>query len=385
MRQTFLPYNQPDVGEEEIEAVAAAIRSRWLTRGPLTERFEHHLSSYLDGVRVVAVNSCTAGLYLALMAAGIGPGDEVITTPYTFAASVNVIVHVGATPVLVDIDPKTGNIDPGAVEAAIGERTRAILPVHFAGHPADLDAMNRMRDHHGLTIIEDAAHAIGARHRGRRVGTHGNLTAFSFYATKNLTTGEGGALVVPDPEMAEHVRLLSLHGMSRHAWNRYSEAGSWHYDVVAAGFKFNMTDVDAAMGLVQLRRLDAMQERRRQIAARLHQGLEGLPLTLPTVAPEAEHAWHLYPVRLHLEAIHGTRGDVVEELKTKNIGTSVHFIPIHLHSYYQNRYGWQSGQFPRAEAYYQSEISLPLYPTMSDGDVDDVVEAVRDVLLHRLR
>lgn len=385
MRATFLPFNQPDLGPEEVEAVSHAIQSHWITRAGITTEFEAELSQYLDGVSVLALSSCTAGMHVALLACGIGPGDEVITTPYTFAASVNVILHAGATPVLVDVDPQTGNIDPSRIEDRIGPHTKAILPVHFAGHPVDLAAINTLRDHYHLTVIEDAAHAIASRYRSRKIGTHGNITAFSFYATKNLTTGEGGALVVPDPEVMEKVRMLSLHGMSRNAWNRYADQGSWFYTIELAGFKYNMTDIQAAMGRVQLKKLDAMQGRRQAIAARFTEGLKGLPVFPPHVQPNVGHAWHLYPLRLDLDAIEGDRADVIRDLKALNIGTSVHFIPIHLHPYYQKQLGYQVGDFPLAEKFYASEISLPLYPTMTDRDADDVLEALAEVLSRRLR
>jgi dTDP-4-amino-4,6-dideoxygalactose transaminase len=262
MRETFLDYNRPAVTEAEVDAVVDAVRSLWLTRGPRVGQFEAALADYLHAPHVVAVNSCTAALHLALVAAGIGPGDEVVTTPITFAASVNVIIHVGATPVLADVDEATGLLDPRAAEAALTPRTRAILPVDYAGFAADLDAFRALADAHRLVLVEDAAHAIATRYRGRLVGQDGHWTAFSFYATKNLATGEGGALVCPDEGAAEQVRQLSLHGMSKNAWNRYTEHGSWYYEIVAPGFKYNMTDIQAALGLVQLGRLDALQARR---------------------------------------------------------------------------------------------------------------------------
>lgn len=385
MRDNFLPYNQPDIDEEEVQAVADAIRSQWITRAGITAQFESDLSSYLDGAPVMALSSCTAGMHLALLAAGIGPGDEVITTPYTFAASVNVIIHAGAKPVLVDIDPETGNIDPNRIEDRIGPKTKAILPVHYAGHPVDLDAINQLRDRHHLLVIEDAAHGIASTYHGKKIGTHGNITAFSFYATKNLTTGEGGAVVVPDPEMADKVRMLSLHGMSRNAWNRYEEKGSWFYSIELPGFKYNMTDIQAAMGRVQLKKLPRMQARRQMLAQHLTRGLEGLPVTTPQERADVEHAWHLYPLRVNLEEINGDRGDIINDLKALNIGTSVHFIPIHLHPYYQKALGLKPGDFPLAEAFYQREISLPLYPTMTDRDADDVLEALSVSLSRRMR
>ena len=385
MRETFLPYNQPDIGSDEVEAVSQAIQSRWITRAGITTQFEAELSQYLDGMPVLALSSCTAGMHVALLASGIGPGDEVITTPYTFAASVNVILHAGATPVLVDIEPDTGNIDPNRIEERIGPKTKALLPVHYAGHAVDLEAINTLRDRYGLTVIEDAAHAMASGYQSKKIGTHGNITAFSFYATKNLTTGEGGALVVPDPDVMEKVRMLSLHGMSRNAWNRYEDQGSWFYTIELPGFKYNMTDIQAAMGRVQLKKLEAMQNRRQEIAARLTAGLEGLPVIPPHVRPNVEHAWHIYPLRVQLDAIQGDRGDLIKDLKALNIGTSVHFIPIHLHPFYQRQLGYKPGDFPQAERFYEGEISLPLYPTMTDHDVDDVLEALSLALSRRLR
>lgn len=379
MRDTFLPYNQPHLTDHEKDAIIRVLDSKWITRGPQCAAFESALSEKL-AAPVVAVSSCTAALHLALLISNIGPGDEVITTPLTFAASVNVITHVGARPVLVDINPRTGNIDPEQVERAIGPKTRAILPVHYGGYPVDMKAINRLRDAYHLTVIEDAAHALDTYYEGRPIGSWGNLTAFSFYATKNLTTGEGGALVVPDAELVDQVRTYSLHGLSLNAWNRYSEKGSWHYDVDVPGYKYNMTDIEAALGLVQLQKLPLMQARRSEIARHYHHAFAELPVILPSEPSNGQHAWHLYALRVKAGALRGDRDDIIEGLTQRNIGTSVHFIPIHQHRYYRRTLGYQAGDFPYAEEFFHQEISLPLYPGMTDGDVNDVIAAVTETI-----
>ncbi len=378
-RSTFLPFSPPAISEEEIAAVADTLRSAWITTGPKTKRFESEFAQYLGAPAALALNSCTAGLHLALITLGIGPGDEVITTPMTFCSSVNVIEHVGARPVLADIVPDTLTIDPMRVAEAITPRTRAIMPVHYAGHPADMAPLLEIARQHDLYVIEDAAHALPASYRGQRIGTIGDLTAFSFYATKNLTTAEGGMLTGA-PELIERARLLSLHGMSHDAWKRYDASGSWYYEVVEAGWKYNMTDIQAAIGLVQLQRLPTMQQRRREIVARYNEAFgQDDALQIPTERPDAESAWHLYVLRLNLDRLTVDRARFIEELRTRNIGTSVHFIPIHLHPYYRDKYGFQPEDFPVAYREYQRLISLPLHPGLSDDDVQDVIAAVKDV------
>ncbi|MGC8489735.1 MAG: DegT/DnrJ/EryC1/StrS family aminotransferase [Clostridia bacterium] len=380
MRTTFLDYNRPDVTDREVSAVVDAVRSYWLTRGPRVGQFEQALRTFIGQPNLVVMNSCTAALHLALVAAGIGPGDEVITTPLTFAASVNVILHVGATPVLADVHPETGLLDVDAVRAAITPRTRAVLPVDYAGFAVDLDAFRELCKSRDLVLVEDAAHAIATRYKGRLVGSYDHFAAFSFYATKNLATGEGGALSCPTPEMAERVRLLSSHGMSKNAWSRYTEAGSWYYEIHEAGYKYNMTDLQAALGLVQLERLHALQDRRAEIARAFNDAFAQDPALVPPVTPpDVEPAWHIYPLRIREQALTINRDRFFEELKARQIGCSVHFIPIHFHPYYHERFGWPEGSYPNAEAYFRGEISLPLYPGMSDQDVADVVEAVRGV------
>jgi dTDP-4-amino-4,6-dideoxygalactose transaminase len=384
-RRTFLPFSPPCIGEEEIREVVDTLRSDWITTGPKTKRFEQQFARYLGAPEALALNSCTAGLHTALATLGIGPGAEVITTPMTFTASVNVIEHVGARPVLVDVEPDTLNLDPVLVEAAITPRTRAILPVHYAGHPVDLDAIDELARAHGLVVLEDAAHALPARYKGRRIGRGPNPTAFSFYATKNLTTGEGGMLT-GDPEFLARARVLSLHGMSRDAWRRYDKGGSWRYDVLVPGFKYNMTDIQAALGLWQLRKLEQFQQRRREIVGRYSQSFADIDaLEVPVARPEVEHAWHLYVLRLRPEALRIGRDEFLEELARRNIGASVHFIPIHLHPYYRDKYGYAPDAFPEAYTNFERILSLPLNPRLTDPDVTDVIEAVRDIVRTRRR
>lgn len=379
-RETFLPFSPPDITEEEIEAVSAVLRSGWITTGPRTEQFEQEFAAYVGAEGALALNSCTAGLHLALVALGIGPGAEVITTPMTFCSSVNVIEHVGARPVLADIDPQTLTLDPARVAEAITPRTKAIMPVHYAGHPAEMAPLLALAREHDLYVIEDAAHALPAYYEGHPIGSLGDLTAFSFYATKNLTTAEGGMLTGA-PELIERARVLSLHGMSRDAWNRYGQGGAWFYEVVAPGFKYNMTDIQAALGLAQLHRLEAMQARRREIVVRYNSALSGLAaVQTPVERPNARHAWHLYVLRLNLERLSIDRAQFIQELAARNIGSSVHFIPIHLHPYYRNKYEWQPADFPVAYAEYQRVVSLPLSTRLSDADVADAIAAVADIV-----
>lgn len=375
-RAEFLPFSPPCLGEEEIAEVVDTLRSDWITTGPKTHRFAREFAEYVQAPAALPLNSCTAGLHTALATLGIGAGDEVITTPMTFAASVNVVEHVGARPVLVDVEPDTLNIDPDAVAAAVTPRTRAIIAVHYAGHPAELDALRAIADEHRLTLIEDAAHALPARYRGALVGSGANPAAFSFYATKNLTTGEGGMLT-GDAEFLDRARVVSLHGMNRDAWKRYAKDGSWRYDVVLPGFKYNMTDIQAAIGLCQLRRLESFQARRREIVGAYAAAFASEPaLELPVARPEVEHAWHLYVLRLQTAALSIGRDEMIERLTACNVGTSVHFIPVHLHPYYRDKYGWRPDDFPVANGAFERMLSLPLNPRMTDRDVADVIEAV---------
>jgi len=379
-RSAFLPFSPPLIGEEEIREVVDTLRSSWITTGPKTKRFESEFATYVEAPGALALNSCTAALHTALVTLGIGPGDEVITTPLTFAASVNVIEHVGAQPVLVDVEPDTLNIDPGEVEAAITLRTRVILPVHYAGHPVNLDPLRALADRHRLALVEDAAHAVSARYKGRLIGSGANPAAFSFYATKNLTTAEGGMLT-GDPDFLARARVVSLHGMSRDAWKRYDKGGSWFYEVLLPGFKYNMTDIQAALGVCQLRKLEQFQHRRREVVSQYNRAFADEPaLELPVTRPEVEHAWHLYVLRLRPEALTIDRDRFIQELAERNIGSSVHFIPIHLHPYYRDKYGFTPNTFPVAYDSYTRMLSLPLSAGLSDRDAGDVIEAVLDVV-----
>jgi len=380
MRNTFLPFSPPLIEEEEISEVIDTLKSDWITTGPKTKKFEEEFKNYFNAPSALALNSCTAALHTALVTLGIGAGDEVITTPMTFCASVNVIEHVGARPILVDVEPDTLNIDPNKIENAITSKTKAILPVHYSGHPVELDYIYDIAKKYNLFVIEDAAHAISAKYKGRYIGSSSNPVCFSFYATKNLTTAEGGMLT-GDPEFIEKARIISLHGMSKDAWKRYSKEGSWYYEVVFPGYKYNMTDIQASIGLWQLKKIERFQKRRKEIVRMYNDSFsKEEALEIPVERPYVEHAWHLYVLRLNLQVLKIDRNQFIEELRIRNIGTSVHFIPIHLHPYYRDKYGFKPNDFPVAYENYLKIISLPLYPRMSNEDVYDVIEAVIDVV-----
>ncbi len=376
VEEPFLPFSPPLIGEEEIAEVVDTLRSGWISTGPKTKRFEEEFAACVGAPAALALNSCTAGLHVALATLGIGPGDEVITTPMTFCSSVNVIEHVGARPVLADVAPDTLNISPEAVAAAMSPKTKAILPVHYSGHPAELAPLRELAAARGVSIVEDAAHAVPASYRGQPIGGSDTPTAFSFYATKNVTTGEGGMLT-GSPEFLEKARVLSLHGMSRDAWRRYEKGGSWFYEVVSAGFKYNMTDIQAALGLWQLRKLASFQERRRAIVARYRAALGGCAaLELPACREDVEHAWHLFVLRLRPDALRIDRDRFIEEMTQRGIGTSVHFIPVHLHPYYAGKYGYRPEDLPVAYSNYRRLLSIPLNVTLTDAQVDRVAAAV---------
>ncbi len=391
MDSFFIPFHRPSIGPEEIDEVTKTLLSGWLTSGPRTEQFEREFAAYVRTPHALAVNSCTAGLHLALAALGIGPGDEVITTPLTFCATVNCIIHVGATPVLADIG-EDGNIDPESIEKRITKRTRAIIPVHLAGHACNMKAIWDIAKRFGLAVVEDAAHAVGTRIGNRLIGTadpnhedKSDAVAFSFYATKNLTTGEGGMVTTHDPSLAERLRILCLHGISKDAWNRYTERGSWYYEVVDGGFKYNLSDIQSAIGIHQLRKQERFLETRTCFANLYNRLFSDVPEVEVPVPPKGTtSAWHLYALRLNTSELSITRDAFINELKARRIGTSVHFIPIPLHPYYAHMPGLEPSSCPRALELYPRLISLPLYPAMTEEEVRYVAESVKEIVsLHR--
>jgi dTDP-4-amino-4,6-dideoxygalactose transaminase len=380
MRETFLIFGSPAIGEEEIAEVVASLRSGWIGTGPKVQRFEQMLSEYVGVEYCRCLSSCTAALILSMQVLGIGPGDEVLVPAMTFIASANAVEHAGATPILVDSEAGTGLIDLDAAQAAVTPRTRAIMPVHFAGRPLDMDRVNRFRDRHGLLVIEDAAHALGARWRDRPIGAFGNVAAYSFYVTKNVTTIEGGAIATDDGALAEEVERQALHGLSLGAWQRFSDAGFKHYEVVRPGFKYNMTDIQAALGVHQLPRLDRWIDVRAELWDRYDDLLAGVPVQTPAPpAPESRHARHLYQVLIDADAPL-TRDELLNGLTEHKIGTGVHYRGVHLHPYYRDRYGLRPEQFPVATDISERTLSLPLSPVITEADQDDVVEAMRALL-----
>ena len=381
VRQSFLPFHSPVIAENEISAVVEVLKSGWLTTGAKVQEFERSFGEFIGCRHAVAVNSGTAALHLALAAIGIQRGDEVILPTMTFGATAEVVLYFGAKPVLVDCDPDTLNMAPDGLEAAFNSKTKAIIPVHFGGQPCDMERILRFAREHDLRVVEDAAHALPAYYRGRPIGGIGDITCFSFYATKTITTGEGGMATTDNPEWAERIRMLSLHGISHDAWNRYSAEGSWYYEILCPGYKYNLTDIAASLGVEQLKKCNAFFESRRRIAAAYHEGFADLPeIKTPVCKPDVQHAWHLYVIQLELERLSINRRDFIEALRQKNIGTSVHFIPLHLHPYYRNTFGYRPGVFANASAVFERIISLPIYPKMTDADVNDVVEAVRSIV-----
>lgn len=381
----YIHFHRYSIGPEEKYAVLEALDSGWITKGPKVAAFETDFCTYTGARQALALNSCTAALHLALLGFGIGPGDEVITTPLTFVATVNMIVMTGATPVLVDVDPLTFNLDPAAVEAAITPRTRALIPVHLAGQPCDLEPLLALASQHRLAVIDDAAHAVGSHYHGRPIGSWCDATAFSFYATKNITTGEGGMLTSPHTEFMDEVRPLSLHGLSKDAWKRYSAEGFQHYLVEAPGYKYNMTDIQAAMGIEQLKKCDQLTASRRDKALYYRQHLQHLPLSFQEPIPEIEHSHHLFAVVLDTQQLTVSRDQILQAMHTAGIGCSVHFIPVHFHPYYQRSLQLPAGALPHATRLGQQLLSLPLYPDLSRQDQDRVIHTLEALLQEHRR
>ena len=382
VRSDWMPFCVPDISDAEVQAVSDTVRSGWWAKGPRTIEFEKRFAEYVGAKYCVGVNSCTAALHLALMTQGIGPGDEVITTPLTFASSANTILHVGATPVFADIDPETGLIDPKEIEKKITDKTRAVVPVHYSGLAADIGEIGRLCDRYGLFLSEDAAHAVETRYNGELIGHHPRgAVSYSFYATKNLACGEGGALVTDDEEVYKKASILSCHGMSAGSWNRYGKSGSWRYDIEEPGFKYNMFDIQAALALAQLARMDDMQRRRFEAVDVYEQAFRDVPqLRLQKTPDYCHHSRHLYILRIVPEMLTISRDQFIEELKARNVGVSVHFIALHTMSAYQKRFGYRPEDFPKAYAFSESEISLPMYSTLGVENARYVADAVLDVV-----
>jgi dTDP-4-amino-4,6-dideoxygalactose transaminase len=381
MSEEFLPFSRPLISQNAIDDVVACLKSGWITTGPRVAQFTEALKEYFNAPHALLLTSATAGLHLALLAMNLEPGDEVITTPLTFAATLNTIVLAGGKPVLVDIDPHTLNMDLNRLEEAITPRTRVIVPVHFAGLPMDLDLLYAIANQHNLRVIEDAAHAIGTEYKGKRVGSFGDTQVFSFHPNKNMTTGEGGCVITRDPQVAEQISLLRFHGIDRQAWNRYSKNGSQDYEIVLPGFKYNMMDIQAAIGIHQLKELASFITRRKELAERYQEALSDWPQwTLPKL-PEYEHlhSWHIYTPLINEEVTHMNRNEFMQAMKEKNIGTGLHFRAVHLYPYYRQAFGFNLGNFPHAEDVCERIVSLPLFPGMTDAEHDRVLDVMYSI------
>jgi len=382
VRETLLPYGRQSIDESDIQAVVETLRSDWLTTGPKVGEFEEAMAAWVGAKYAVSFSSGTAALHAAAFAAGLKPGDEAITSPLTFAATANCVLYQGATPVFADVADDTLNLDPDLAATNITPRTKAILPVDYAGHPADLDSILHLAERHGLTVIEDACHALGAEYRGRRVGGLAHMTVFSFHPVKHLTTGEGGMVTTDHPVYAETLRRFRNHGISSDARQRQS-AGQWHYEMVLLGFNYRLTDIACALGLAQMKKLEANLTRRRQIAARYAAAFRNMHgIRPPRPRPDVNPAWHLYPIRLDLTRLAAGRAQVFQALRAENVGVNVHYIPVHRHPYYRDRFGYTGGEYPVAEAAYECLISLPMFHGMTDSDIDDVIRALGKVVAH---
>ena len=380
-KENFLVFGAPLIEEPEIEEVVQCLRSGWVGTGPKVRKFEDNFAAYKGSRHAIALNSCTAALHLAMFAAGIGPGDEVITTPMTFCATINAIIHCGATPVLADCDRETMNILPEEIEKKITSRTKAILPVHFAGRCCDMDAIMGIAGMYDLLVIEDCAHAVETEYHGKKAGIFGDISCFSFYVTKNVITGEGGMVITDDDRFAEKIKVLGLHGMSKDAWKRFSDEGYKHYQVIHAGYKYNMMDMQAAIGIHQLERVEKNWKRREETWNKYNDAFGDLPCFLPKKPePDTRHAYHLYTPLIDIEKLGKSRDQVLNELTAENIGAGVHYMPVHLHPFYRKTYGWSAGDFPNSEWIGERTLSLPLSAALDKSDVDDVIKAFSKVL-----
>ncbi|MEG4011007.1 MULTISPECIES: DegT/DnrJ/EryC1/StrS family aminotransferase [unclassified Microcoleus] len=380
-KDRFLVFGAPAIEDAEIQEVVATMKTGWLGTGPKVRLFQDEFNAYKGSQYAVAVNSCTAGLHLSVLAAGLQPGDEVITTPMTFCATVNAIIHAGATPVLADVDPVTMNIDPAQVEAKITPKTKAILPVHFAGRPCDMDALCSIASHHNLKLIEDCAHAIETQYKGRKAGTFGDFGCFSFYVTKNITTGEGGMILARAQADSDRLNILALHGMSKDAWKRFSDSGYKHYEVVEVGFKYNMMDLQAAIGIHQLKRVTPYWQRREQIWQRYNEAFADLPITVPAnPEPDTIHAYHLYTILVDEAKTGISRDEFLNAINAENIGVGVHYMSMPEHPVYQKMFGWQTADYPNASYIGRHTVSLPISAKLTDADVEDVIAGVKKCL-----
>ena len=381
MKNDFLLFHKPFISEEEIDEIVDTVRSGWISMGPKTIRFENNFSEYIGVNRSVAVSSWTAAGHLSLEAFGINEGDEVILPTMTFPATAEIVCYFKAKPVMVDVDEDTLNISLEAIEKAITSKTKAIIPVHYAGQPCDLDEIHAIAKKHNLKVLEDAAHSLPARYKGKKIGTISDVTCFSFYATKTLSTGEGGMICTNNEEIAERVKIMRLHGINRDAWKRYTESGSWYYEVVAPGYKYNFTDLQASLGLPQLKKVDAMWNSRKRIAAKYTEALKDLDIIqLHTIKPDRDSSWHLFPIRLYLDRLTKNRAQIINELRERNIGVGVHFMPVHQHLYYSETFNLSDDNYPVASAAFPRLISLPIYPGMTDENVDKVIDVLIDTL-----
>jgi perosamine synthetase len=381
MKNDFLLFHKPFISEDEVNEIVDTVRSGWISMGPKTIRFENNFSEYIGVDKSVAVSSWTAAGHLTLEAFGIKPEDEIIVPTMTFPATAEIVCYFGAKPVIVDVDEDTLNISLDAVEKAITQKTKVIIPVHYAGQPCDLDEIHSIANKHGLRVLEDAAHALPADYKGKRIGTISDVTCFSFYATKTLSTGEGGMICTNNEEIAERCKIMRLHGINRDAWKRYTESGSWYYEVVAPGYKYNFTDLQASLGLPQLKKVDSMWDSRKKIAARYIQALKDLDtIQLHTIKSDRDSSWHLFPIRLHLDRLTKNRAQLINELREKNVGVGVHFMPVHQHLYYSETFNISDDDYPVASAVFPRLMSLPIYPGMTDENVDRVIDVLIDTL-----